>query len=53
MLGWPAYGAPFAYPGPYDPAMTQVQERDVLKGQAEYFEGARCGRCAYLCPGEW
>ncbi len=40
MLGWPAYGAPFAYPGPYDPAMTQVQERDVLKGQAEYFEGA-------------
>ena len=43
-IGWPAYGAPAAYPAPYTapvgPDVTKEQELDVLKGQAEYFEDA-------------
>jgi hypothetical protein len=44
-VGWPAYGAPWGYPGaygavPYGPAGSREQELDSLKGQAEYFEDA-------------
>ena len=44
--GYPAYGgaAPYGgvapYGGPSGSAPTKEQELDVLKGQAEYFEGA-------------
>jgi hypothetical protein len=43
--GLPAFGSPPAYPLPYAaqpfaPTMTEKQELDVLKGQAEYFEDA-------------
>jgi hypothetical protein len=56
-MGWPAYGAPPAYPAPYaappaypapyaapfGPAGATEQELDALKGQAEYFEDALAG----------
>jgi uncharacterized protein DUF5320 len=42
--GWPAFGGPAPgyapQPAPFAPAMTQQQELDTLKGQAEYFEDA-------------
>ncbi len=56
--GYPAYGgaAPYGYPAsggaapygapyaaPFAPAMTQEQELDSLKGQAEYLEDALDG----------
>lgn len=46
-MGMGAYGAPPMppaqappYPVPFAPAMTEQQELDALKGQAEYFEDA-------------
>ena len=46
-MGWPAYGAPPAYPttgaAPFGPGTTKEQELDALKGQAEYFEDALDG----------
>ena len=46
-MGWPAYGAPPAYPAPYaapfGPAVATEQELEALKGQAEYFEDALAG----------
>ena len=46
-MGMPAYGAPpvppaqaVPYAPPFAPTMTQEQELDALKGQAEYFEDA-------------
>jgi len=43
-MGLPAFGRPWTYPAPYPfppaPTMTKEQELDMLKGQAEYFEGA-------------
>ena len=45
--GWPAYAGPAAgyapQPAPFAPVMTQQQELDLLKGQAEYFEDALDG----------
>ena len=45
--GWPAFGGPVPgyvpQPTPFGPAMTQQQELDLLKGQAEYFEDALDG----------
>ena len=46
-MGWPASGWPAPgyapYPTPFAPAMTQQEELDALKGQAEYFEDALDG----------
>jgi hypothetical protein len=43
-MGWPAWGGPQpygpTYGAPFAPTMTQEQELDALKGQAEYFEDA-------------
>ena len=43
-MAWPAWGGASPYPtaqaAPFAPTMTQEQELDALKGQAEYFEDA-------------
>jgi len=44
--GYPAFGgAPYGapYAAPYAPTVTQEQELEMLKGQAEYFEDALDG----------
>jgi len=39
-MGWPAFGGPQAYAGPFAPAVSTEQQLDMLKGQAEYFQDA-------------
>ena len=43
QMGYPAYAAAAPYAAPYGPELTQQQELDGLKRQAEYFEDALAG----------
>ena len=38
--GVPVFGAPGGYAGPFGPAVTEQQELDALKGQADFFQNA-------------
>ena len=42
-MGGPGSAGPGSCAAPFAPAMTQQQELDLLKGQAEYFEDALNG----------
>jgi len=39
-MGAPAFGVPYAYAAPFNPAVTKERELDTLKGQAEYLVDA-------------